>query len=233
MSIIFALDSSGVEASVCLLGEAGVLFEKEINEGLTHSETLLPLVQEGFAAAALGPADVSLFAANAGPGSFTGLRIGLSLAKGMAFPGGTPLAPVSTLLALALASGQKEGTVVPALNARRGEVYAAAFDMADGCVRRLADTAGPAADLEPVLANLRPPIIFVGSGAEICYTLYTEKYAVDCTALRYPLAHGVALAARQMAAQGAPLPAEEARPSYLRLSQAERERRQRMLRQET
>lgn len=228
MSVTFALDSSGTEASVCILLDDTLLYEKEIDEGLTHSETLLPLVQEAFDEAGMAPRDVSLFAASAGPGSFTGLRIGLSLAKGMAAPFGLPLAPVSTLWALALASGEAEGTLVPALNARRGEVYAAAFDAAHHCERLMPDTAGPAEELAPTLAKLRSPITFVGSGAEICYTLFKERYAVRQLAPRFPIARGVALAARRMAAAGEILPAEQARPSYLRLSQAERERRQRL-----
>lgn len=228
MSITFALDSSGTEASVCILQDDTLLYEKEIDEGLTHSETLLPLVQEAFAQTGLAPQDVSLFAASAGPGSFTGLRIGLSLAKGMAAPFGLPLAPVSTLWALALASGEAEGTLIPALNARRGEVYAAAFDPAKHFGRLMDDTAAPAAELEPILAKLRTPIYFLGSGAEICYTLFREKYDVRQLTARFPIARGVALAARQMEAAGDVPPAEQARPNYLRLSQAERERRQRL-----
>lgn len=230
MSIVFALDSSERDASVCILqqqqqnGPHEVLFQTEITAGLTHSETLLPLVEQVFSETALSPRDVSFYAVSAGPGSFTGLRIGLSLVKGMALPYGTPVAPVSTLWGLARSVTQTQGTLVPALNARRGEVYWAAFDPVQNGARLLDDMTGPAADLEAFLANFPEPIFFIGSGAEICYTLYKEKYTVRLQPPHLPMARGIALAGLEMMADGRLVPAAQARPVYLRLSQAERER---------
>ena len=97
--------------------------------GLTHSETLLPMIDTALRTCGLTCADIGLYGVNAGPGSFTGLRIGLAAVKGLAFPGSVPCAPVSTLEALA-ASHVGTGTVLCALDARRGQVYAAAFDLA-------------------------------------------------------------------------------------------------------
>lgn len=228
MSLIFGIDSSEVEASVCVLRDGQVLFEKELSAGLTLSETLLPLVQEAFSGAGIASADVSAYAISAGPGSFTGLRIGLSLVKGLAFPFGTPVAAVSTLQGVALSLPPVEGSLVVTLNARRGEVYWAVFEGGEDHTRLEPDTAGPAQTLGDVIVKYPEPIIFVGSGAEMCYTLYKERYAIAYPPPRRPTAYGAALAGRAMEGQGLWAPAGQARPSYLRLSQAERERKKRL-----
>ncbi len=255
---ILALDASGREASVCIRRDGKVLFDKVLDKGLTHSETLLPLVLEACIHCGLSPCDIALFAVTAGPGSFTGLRIGLALAKGMALPSGAPLAPVSTLLAVALAAagqGHTQGTLIPALDARRGEVYWAAFDAAvlaatSGAAGRLSpDAAGPVDALAPLLATAPAPIVFVGSGADLCYTAYKETFDVRLSTTPFSIAGGAAVAAHTATANAAHtatanaadaaatigrekpavavVSATAARLHYLRLSQAERERAER------
>lgn len=220
--MLFALDASGKTASVCVMRDGSVLYEQELNEGLTHSATLLGLAQTAFKQTALAPAQVGLFAVTAGPGSFTGLRIGLSLVKGLALPNNTPVAPVSTLWAHALAAGH-EGTILAALDARRSEVYWAAFscNQKGGCLRLTQDAAGPAAELPAAFSPpAGQPLFLVGDGAELCYNVFTSGQVVQT---KHSVAHGAALAAAQLGLSAAVSPGA-ARPVYLRLSQAQRER---------
>ena len=125
---ILAVDTAGKTAGVAVMEDDRLLYEVYLDAGLTHSETLLPMVDAALKACRLSCADIDLYGVNAGPGSFTGLRIGLAAVKGLALPRQTPCAPVSTLEALA-AAHIGEGTVVCALDARRGQVYSAAFDL--------------------------------------------------------------------------------------------------------
>lgn len=225
MSDIFGVDASGKTAGVCVLRAGTVLFEKTLEKGLTHSETLLPLVQSAMAATGLCPATVGLWALTAGPGSFTGLRIGMALVKGMAFPYLTEVVPVSTLAALAWGSGLA-GTVITALDARRGQVYWAAFSCGKG-VRRLAPDAVQNAQnsdgMKQIVHDSPGPVFFVGDGAEICYNSYICEPKVERPpqAHRVSIAKGAALLAAKM---GGAVPAKDMQPCYLRLSQAERER---------
>ena len=222
--IVFALDSYGKNAGVALWRDDGFLYETTLAAGLTHSETLLPLCAEAFRATGLTPKEVDLFGVCAGPGSFTGLRIGLATVKGLALPHKTPAAGVSTLLAAALASGA-EGTVVAALDARRNEVYWAAFQIQNGVCTRLAqDAAGPLPSLEPFLLQCAGPISFVGDGAALCHRAFGALPGVlPLRTLMLPMAAGAALAALQMQSEGGACEAEALRPCYHRLSQAERE----------
>ncbi len=147
-------------------------------------------------------ADIDLYAVNAGPGSFTGLRIGLAAVKGLAFPRETLCAPVSTLEALA-AAHTGEGTVLCALDARRAQVYSAAFDLATHA-RLLDDDARAVADLADFVENCKKPLFFVGDGAGLCYNKYSDVPGVLQTppALRGGRAAAVALVAKQMAVAG-------------------------------
>ncbi len=222
MSTIFALDASGRTAGVCVRQNGKVLFCKTLAEGLTHSETLLPLAKAAFAATGLTPCDVDAFAVTAGPGSFTGLRIGMALAKGLALPGNVPLAPVSTLRAVALASGEA-GVVVPALDARRNEVYCMALNTATGRVL-LPETAGPPTVLAGVLDDAPESVFFVGDGAQICYNTLKRGSVSSIAGAALHIAAGAAEIGEEMLAAGTCVPANEAAIRYLRLSQAERER---------
>lgn len=222
---ILAVDSSGKAAGVCVLAEGTVLYEKTLPQGLTHSQTLLPLVQQALAATGLSPARVGLWAVTAGPGSFTGLRIGMALVKGLAFPYNTPVVAASTLEALALGSGLA-GTVIPALDARRGEIYTAAFACAGNVTRLCPDTAGKPELLAEIVHASKEPVFFVGDGAEMCYTVFDCKPIVQRPSAGHglPIARGAAFLAQQMWEKGMAATAADARPQYLRLSQAQRER---------
>lgn len=232
MSVTLGIDSSGRAAGLCLLRDDEVLHLETLDAGRTHSETLLPLVLAALAAHGLRPADIALYGVAAGPGSFTGLRIGMAMVKGLALPADTPAVGVSTLEAMALAAAEGDvrlsGTVIPALDARRGEVYWAAFDCREGLRRLAPDAAGPASEPEKLVNAAPPPVFFVGDGAEMCYTIYTcgPKVARPPAGFAPQTALGVARLARRLAPAGQAGPALLLRPSYLRLSQAERQRRE-------
>ena len=214
---ILAVDTAGKTAGVALLQDDRLLYEVYLDGGMTHSETLMPMIDTCLKMCGLTCADIDLYAVNAGPGSFTGLRIGLAAC-----------APVSTLEALA-AAHTGEGTVLCALDARRAQVYSAAFDLATHA-RLLDDDARAVADLADFVENCKKPLFFVGDGAGLCYNKYSNVPGVLQTppALRGGRAAAVALVAKQMAAAGQTVLPEALLPDYHRLSQAERERAERL-----
>ena len=221
---ILALDTAGKTAAVAVLRDDTLLYETVSNTGLTHSETLLPMADAALKACGLTCADIGLYAVTAGPGSFTGLRIGLAAVKGMALPRQTPCAGVSTLAALAYGMAGA-GTVVGALDARRGQVYWAGFDLKTH-ERLTPDDAAPVEALEKFVSGCKKPLFFVGDGALLCYNRYSEVPGVlPCPQpLRVLRAAGVALAARQLWQDGRAVPPAALLPDYHRLSQAERDR---------
>ena len=225
---ILAVDTAGKTAGVALLQDDRLLYECYLDAGMTHSETLLPLIDTCLKLCGMTCADIDLYGVNAGPGSFTGLRIGLAAVKGLAFPRGTLCAPVSTLEALAEAH-IGEGTVLCALDARRAQVYCAAFDLATHA-RWMEDDARAVADLEQFVQTCKKPVFFVGDGASLCYNKYGQLPGVlpAPPALRAARAAAVGLVARRMACQGRAVLPEALLPDYHRLSQAERERAQRL-----
>ena len=224
---ILAIDTAGRTAAVAVMRDDTLLYECNTGTGLTHSETLLPMADAALKACGLRCADIDLFGVTAGPGSFTGLRIGLSAVKGMAFVTDTPCAGVSTLEALAWGM-TGEGTVIGALDARRGQVYWAGFDLATH-ERLTPDTAAPVETLKNFVRDCKKPLIFVGDGAGLCYNRFGNADGVlDCPApLRVLRGAGVALAARRMWESGLAVPPAQLLPDYHRLSQAERERAER------
>ncbi|MDD7264954.1 MAG: tRNA (adenosine(37)-N6)-threonylcarbamoyltransferase complex dimerization subunit type 1 TsaB [Subdoligranulum sp.] len=225
---ILGIDTAGRTMSVALLENDTLLCEQTLATGLTHSETLLPTVDAVLKAAGKTCADIDLFGVCAGPGSFTGLRIGLCAVKGLAFPANTPCAAVSTLEALAW-SHAGTGTVVAAQDARRGEVYWAAFDLATH-QRITPDAASPVEEIRTVAETCPKPLLFVGDGAYLCESAFSAVPGVlPCpAALRVARAAGVCLAAKAMAERGETCPPAALLPSYHRLSQAERQRAERL-----
>lgn len=220
---ILALDSSSKAASCALMEDGVLLAESYLHNGLTHSQTLLPMVDGLLKAGGLTLSDVQGVAVSAGPGSFTGLRIGLAAAKALGFALDVPCAGVSTLLALAYLQRGFEGVCIAALDARRGEIYYAIFKIEKGQVHRLCeDRAAPAAVLadEPLLAG-QDNILLCGDGAGLCADVLGTRARMAPEHLLLQRASGVGLAALDAGEWRAPA---ELSPSYLRLSQAERER---------
>lgn len=225
---ILAVDTAGKTVGVALLQDDHLLYECYLDAGMTHSETLMPLIDNCLKLCGMGCRDIDLYGVNAGPGSFTGLRIGLAAVKGLAFPRETLCAPVSTLEALA-AAHTGCGTVLCALDARRAQVYSAAFDL-ETHERLMDDDARAVADLAEFVENCKKPLFFVGDGAALCYNKYGNVPGVLCVppALRNGRAAAVAYAAKQMAQRGEAVLPEALLPDYHRLSQAERERAERL-----
>ncbi|MGN0974776.1 MAG: tRNA (adenosine(37)-N6)-threonylcarbamoyltransferase complex dimerization subunit type 1 TsaB [Gemmiger sp.] len=224
---VFGVDTAGRTASVAIIRDDELIYETFCNTGLTHSETLLPMVDGSLKACGLTCADVDVWGVTAGPGSFTGLRIGLAAVKGLAFARNTPCAGVSTLEALARCY-TGAGTVIPALDARRGQVYWAAFDL-ESHARLASDDAAPADCIAEFLPTCKKPVFFVGDGAALCYNKFGQQPGVlACPpALRCTRGAGVALAALDYVESGRCVPPAQLLPSYHRLSQAERERAER------
>lgn len=225
---ILALETSAKAVSVAVVEDGVVLASAYQNIGLTHSVTLMPLMDNMLHNAGLTAADIGLIAVAAGPGSFTGLRIGVSAAKGHAWALELPCCGVSTLEAMAENARMFEGTVICAMDARRQQIYNAVFDCRGGVLtRRCEDRAVALETLADELKNDTPPKIVVGDGAKLC-DAYLSTQGISCRIAppdsQYQKAVGVALSAERLAQKGQTVTAQALRPVYLRLSQAERER---------
>ena len=226
---ILALETSAKAVSVATAEDGALLASRFANEGQTHSVTLMPMLQEMLREAELTVGDMDLIAVTNGPGSFTGLRIGVSAAKGLAWALGLPCCGVSTLWAMAQNARDFEGLVIGAMDARCSQIYNALFLCRDGQLRRLTpDRAIGLAELLPELEEYGGlPKLILGDGAALCYTDLSEQ-GVSCRTRPgesgLQNARGVAAAAYEMAKNGQTVSAGALAPVYLRLSQAERER---------
>ena len=225
---ILAIETSAKSVSAAVVENGVPLASAYQNMGLTHSRTLMPLVDGMLSAAGLRVRDMNLLATANGPGSFTGLRIGVSALKGLAWALEKPCCGVSTLAAMARNLAHMEGLIICAMDARRNQVYNALFLAQDGVLtRQCPDRAIGLAELVEEIKNRPEPKFVVGDGAGLCYNHLLEQ-DVPCRMappqLMMQNAVGVALAAEEMAAAGQVTTARDLVPVYLRLSQAERER---------
>lgn len=226
---ILSLDTSAVVASVAVSEDLTPLAEYTLNNGNTHSETLLPMVESALDALSLKVSDVDLFALSAGPGSFTGVRIGAATVKGLAFGSEKPCVEVSTLEALAENLAFSEGLICPVMNARRSQVYTALFrSNGKELTRLMPDSALSIEELDAILSEYGESVSLVGDGYGI-----TEK-EITKTALKFvpePLrlqsALSVARVAYRKYAAGEYGDDKALSVNYLRPSQAERERAER------
>ncbi len=226
--LTLAFETSAKAGSVALLDGKKLLGESYQNTGLTHSQTIMAMAKDLIAACGRTPQDIEAVAVAAGPGSFTGVRIGVAAAKGFAWGKELPCYGVSTLEAMALNLGAYEGLVVGVMDARRSQVYTATFRAKQGVLRRLTDDRAIALEqLGSELAEETAPIYLVGDGSSLTY--HTLKDTVPNLILppehrMHQRAAGVGLAAAAMIEAGVPGNGAELTPNYLRLSQAERER---------
>lgn len=223
---ILALETSAKSVSCAVVEHSVPLASAYQCTGLTHSRTLLPMVDAMLKNAELTLEDIGAFAIAAGPGSFTGLRIGIAALKGLAWAEEKPCLGVSTLEAMAENTAHMDGLIVGAMDARRSQVYNAVFEAKDGALTRLcADRAIALADLAGELAGEARRITVLGDGGTLCWR-YLSEHDVPCSlapaALLYQNAVGVALAAERAYARGEAVSAQELLPVYLRPAQAER-----------
>ena len=230
--LILAFETSAKAASVALHDGAKLLAESYQNTGLTHSQTLMVMAEDMLKQCGYTAKDVTYVAVAAGPGSFTGVRIGVAAAKGFAWGGQIPCYGVSTLESMALTLGAYQGYVCPVMDARRNQVYNALFYVNCGQLERITeDRAIALTDLTEELKALKEPIFLVGDGSNLTYS--TLKDTIPSLVLppehrMHQRASGVALAATKNIAAGDPGDGAALSPNYLRLSQAERERAEKM-----
>ena len=225
---ILALETSAKAVSAAVTEDGKVLCSGYQDTGLTHSRTLMPIVEAMLKNTGLTVQDCDAVAVAAGPGSFTGIRIGVSAAKGLAFAADKPCAAVSTLEAMARNVAHMDALVVCAMDARRSQIYNALFEIRGGKpVRLCGDRAISLAELGEELGKMQKSAFLVGDGAQLCYNTCLDMGIPAVLApgnLVSQSAWGVAMAAFGQT----PAPAEELLPVYLRLSQAERERQARL-----
>lgn len=230
--LILSIESAAQVASVALVEDSVLLAESYLDAGLTHSETLAALVEELLANARRKISEVELFAVSAGPGSFTGVRIGVAVAKGMALALERPCVAVSTLRAMAFFHEAFEGILCVSMDARRGRVYSTLFSAKAGKITRLTeDQAIPISDLLSSLENLGEKVLLIGDGASLCYqelekmqSTSLENFLLAMPCQRFQRASSVAFLGQQLLKAGRAVSAMDLSPIYLQVPQAERER---------
>lgn len=229
---ILAIDCSAVAASVAITEDGKWKSSSYTNVGLTHSQTLLPMVQNTLDQAHYKLEEIDYFAINAGPGSFTGVRIGVAALKGLTEFSENNCFSISTLESLAYNyKGVKDCIVCAAMDARCNQVYTASFEIIGEEVHRLTEDEGILIpELEERLQQLQKaekPIVFVGDGASLCYNHFLEKpisVSLAPEQLRFQNAYSVAICAQDKLLNGSqPISSSALLPVYLRAPQAERE----------
>ncbi len=222
--LMLAFESSARPASVALMRDGELIAQYSQYTALTHSRTLLPMAEAMLKNCDVQISDVDIFAVAHGPGSFTGIRIGVSTVKGLAWASGKPCTGVSTLEAMAWNGISRGGYICPVMDARRSQVYNALFEIKNGKPVRLCDDRPVSLDdLANEIKALPSPVFILGDGAAVTSSFLTKAGIPFETApdnLIWQSAWGVAMAALDKT----PGDADSLKPVYLRLSQAERER---------
>ena len=231
--LTLAFDSTAKAASVAVTDSDKLLAVYTVNNGLTQSELLLPMAENVLKSLKLTFSDIELLACSVGPGSFTGVRIGTALVKGIAFGKNIPCANVSTLEALAENLFGTEGIIVPVMDARRSQLYTAVFEYRDGkMIRHTEDLAISTAELAEMLKNFDGKRIYaVGDGYDVALKALTAagvNLSKTPPILREENAYSVARIAARLHAAGKATGDLQHLPTYLRVPQAERERLERL-----
>ena len=234
---ILGIESAALTASVAVVSDGILTAEYTVTDKKTHSQTLLPMLDEVKRILELNPAEIDAIAISAGPGSFTGLRIGAATAKGLGLALGKPLVAVSTLEALAFNLAGSELLLCPVMDARRNQLYNALYRWtrteqtefdAGGCLTEVAAPRAVAVDALMEELNARgEAVIFLGDGVPVVSrntNLLTVPYSVAAPNNSRARAASVAALGALYAAAGKTVSAEDFAPEYLRKSQAERER---------
>ncbi|MDO4748053.1 MAG: tRNA (adenosine(37)-N6)-threonylcarbamoyltransferase complex dimerization subunit type 1 TsaB [Eubacteriales bacterium] len=227
---ILSLDSSATCASVSIFDtdQHKIIGEFFINTKLTHSQTLMPMVDAVLNSTNTKLEDIDLFAVNTGPGSFTGIRIGVSAVKGMAMALNKPCASVSTLHSMAYNFIDYDDVIVCAcMDARRNQVYNALFKISGGTITRICDDRAISIEnLYAELSSFEQEVVLVGDGAALVNNSNTENSNIELAveSRRYQTASSVAMCACEYINTNNLLSASQLMPTYLRPSQAERER---------
>lgn len=222
--IILSLDSTSVTASVAISENGVILAENFINNGLTHSQTLMPMVEKTLTESEKSIKDIDLFAITNGPGSFTGVRIGIASVKGMADAMNKKCIAISTLEAIAEPLKNEDVIACAVMDARCNQVYTAIFENGN---RLCEDKAIIIDDLGEELKHYNKKIVFIGDGAELCYNklcdILTDSQLADEN-IRYVHASSICrLAEKKVENNEELIESSKLVPFYLRVPQAERE----------
>jgi len=221
--LTLAFDSSSKTASVSILRDKAVLYDTIINKGLNHSEVLLPAIDEACRLSGIQLPEFDLFACTLGPGSFTGLRIGVSTLKGLMLATGKPAAGISTLAALALNVDQKEKIIGSIMDAGRGQVYLAYYQYdKDGILNQL--EAARALDPQSITEHYEDEVIYVGDGAikyaDLFSSLSAEKNKIASAEQQFICASAVGFLAIEKYSRNDLLDLTRCVPVYLRSADA-------------
>lgn len=219
---ILGIETSTMLGGVAIADEKGLIAETRLNVKSTHSERLMATIDEQLRQSELVLCDIDAFAVASGPGSFTGLRIGLSTAKGLCYATGKPLVMVPTLEAFARSFAFSRHPVCVMLDARRGEVYAAVFQWDGGFIKLLDEVSAAPEDL---FRNVDSPVVLAGEGAvvyrERLVAVLGERAIFAPLVTMVPSPANVAMLGLEKALQGEFTDALAAEPFYIRKSEAE------------
>jgi tRNA threonylcarbamoyladenosine biosynthesis protein TsaB len=219
---ILAIETSTMLGGVAIADEKGLIAETRLNVKSTHSERLMATIDEQLRQSDMVLGDIDVFAVASGPGSFTGLRIGLSTAKGLCYATGKPLVMVPTLEAFARSFPFSKHPVCVMLDARRGEVYAAVFQWDGGFVKLLDEVSAAPEDL---FRDVASPVVLAGEGAlvyrERLVAVLGERAMFAPLEKMVPSPADVAMLGLEKALQGEFTDASSAEPFYIRKSEAE------------
>lgn len=222
--IILALDSTAKAAAAALLSDGKLLAKDMHDDGNTHSSTLLPMIERLLVENSLSVDDIDLFAATAGPGSFTGVRIGAATLKGLAFGKGKPCVSASALEALAYNMRDTDGIVCALMDARRGQFYTATFEVDGGTVKRITpDEAKSGEEIASSLAKYEK-VYLVGDGATVAFDFFSDNAVLAPSDRLLADGESVGVLGYKLWQSGEYVSDSEFAPTYLRLPQAERER---------
>ncbi len=224
---VLAVDTSSAVAAAAVMEDGKLLGEYSINHKKTHSQKLMPMIRELLKSLELTPSHMDVFAASIGPGSFTGLRIGVTTIKAMAYAAGKPVAGINTLDALAYNIPLAEALVCPIMDARNSQVFTAVYSTEKGEPEKLTDYMGiPVMELISIIRQKNKKVIFLGDGVEIHKDLLQRELGSSCmfspVSLNMQRASSVAQIAFKHAEKGFLQSSFDLVPFYLRKSQAER-----------
>lgn len=227
---ILSLDTTAEVCTAAICDGERLVAEMTVNTGNTHSQTLLPVVEQLLKISELTIDDIDCFACSTGPGSFTGVRIGVATIKGIAYGKNKPCVSVSTLEALAYNLVGYNGILCPVMNARRNQVYNALFECCNGNITRLCpDRALSIAELDEELSKLCKKVYLSGDGYNITAKGFKQSEIENVPErIRHQSGYSVAQCALKKLNTGEVLSDSEIKPIYLRPSQAERERNERL-----
>lgn len=223
---ILAVDTSSKTASAALLKDENVIGEYFSDTGFQHSRTLMPMIESLLRCSEISPEEIELYAVTVGPGSFTGVRIGVAAVKGMAFAGNKPCVEISPLETMAMNVPNFDGIVCPTMDARCNQVYNGLFERNGNENKRLCpDRALKIDELIDELKSYNKKVCFLGDGATLCAGQAEQnqiEYIIPQNNILYPKASSVGLIGLEKYKKGEYVTAETLAPLYLRAPQAER-----------